>query len=80
MNSSTRPEPLISKYNKVLIKDGVFRYKLYIYNSQQQIPLISQKNIVEVVIDMEQFLCDLLIGHTGDELYYPLLHGPAGPV
>lgn len=29
---------------------------------------------------MEQFLRDLLVGHTGDELYYPLLHGPAGSV
>lgn len=46
----------------------------------RQIPLISQKYIVEIIIDMEQFLRDLLIGHTGDELYYPLLHGPAGSV
>lgn len=43
-------------------------------------PLISEKDIVEVVIDMQQLLSDLLVGHSGDELYNALLHGPAGPV
>lgn len=43
-------------------------------------PLVSEEDVVEVVIDMQQLLRDLLVGHAGDELHDALLHGPAGPV
>lgn len=43
-------------------------------------PLIAEEDIVEVIIDMQQFLGDFLIGHAGDELHDAVLHGPAGPV
>lgn len=43
-------------------------------------PLIAEEDIVEVVIDMQQLLRDFLIGHSGDELHYAVLHGSAGPV
>lgn len=41
---------------------------------------MAQKHVVEVVIDHEQFLCQLLIGDTRDELQDPLLHSTAGSV
>lgn len=43
-------------------------------------PLIAEEDVVEVIVDVQQLLCDLLIGHSGDELHYAVLHGPAGPV
>lgn len=41
---------------------------------------MAQKHVVEVVIDHEQFLCQLLIGDAWDELQDPLLHGTASAV
>lgn len=41
---------------------------------------MAQKHVVEVVIDHEQFLCQLLIGDAWDELQDPLLHGAASAV
>lgn len=41
---------------------------------------MAQKHVVEVVIDHEQFLRQLLIGDTRDELQDSLLHGTAGAV
>lgn len=43
-------------------------------------PLIAEEDIVEVIVDVQQLLGDLLIGHSGDELHYAVLHGSAGPV
>ena len=41
---------------------------------------MAQKHGVEVVIDHEQFLCQLLIADARDELQEPLLHGAASAV
>lgn len=43
-------------------------------------PLIAEEDVVEVIVDMQQLLGDLLIGHSGDEFHNAVLHGPAGPV
>lgn len=41
---------------------------------------MAQKHIVEVVVDHEEFLRQLLVGDTRDELQDPLLHSTAGSV
>lgn len=43
-------------------------------------PVVAQKNVVEVVVDVQQLLSHGLAGHARDELHYSLLHGSAGPV
>lgn len=43
-------------------------------------PLIAQEDVVEVVVDMQEFLGHLLVGYAGDELHDPVLHGPARPI
>lgn len=43
-------------------------------------PLVSEEDVVEVVVHVQQLLGDLLVRHAGDERHDALLHGPAGPV
>lgn len=44
------------------------------------LPFMTQKDVVEVVIDHEQFLGQLLIRDAWNELQDPLLHGTASAV
>jgi hypothetical protein len=44
------------------------------------LPFMTQKHVVEIVIDHEQLLCQLLTGDAWDELQDPLLHGSARAV
>lgn len=44
------------------------------------LPFMTQKHVVEVVIDHEQFLGQLLIRDAWNELQDPLLHGTASAV
>lgn len=41
---------------------------------------MTQKHIVEVVIDKEQLLGELLMEDTGNQLQHTLLHGSACPI
>lgn len=47
---------------------------------RREVPFMAQKHIIEVVIDEEQFLGELLMEDTWNQLQHTLLHGSACPI
>lgn len=43
-------------------------------------PLVSEEDVIQVIVGVKQLLGDLFVGHPGDQLHNPLLHRSASAV